>query len=88
MLAHIAMSDRSGRELGIESESAHGKWAYLMLMSHGRIARSPDARGFIARGDRSPDTQVSQLLDSTVEALKDWRVKIHRQRGGGHAGTV
>jgi Domain of unknown function (DUF4123) len=88
MITHVAMSDRIGRSLGLKSEVAHGDWAYLMLMSHGRIARSPAACAFVSRGGSAPDTQVALLRESTAEALKGWSLRVFPAKGGGGGGAI
>lgn len=86
MRRHVLTSDRTGRELGLASEVAHGDWAYLMLMTHGRVNRSEPARRFIASGERSPDAQVRRLLLYREEAVRGWTMTFARKaevhRGG------
>ena len=80
MITHVSTSDRIGRDLGIESEAARGSWAWLMLMSHSRVARAPAACAYVSRGEHPPDTQVIRLADSTADALQGWRFKPYAGR--------
>lgn len=67
LLTHVRISDVQGRKLGIQAEAAHGTWAYLLMMSNGRLLRERQLLEFISHGDRPPDAQVRRLLDKQQE---------------------
>lgn len=69
LLDFVCESERHGRALGLESEAAHGRWAYLMLRSEGRILYAPRAVAFIRTGGAHPDEQVRELLRQTAAAI-------------------
>jgi hypothetical protein len=65
----VAESDRVGRVLGIRSERAHARWAYLMMLSGGLAARTREATEFIRQGP-NPDENVKILVDETAAAIR------------------
>ncbi|MFF8803059.1 MULTISPECIES: DUF4123 domain-containing protein [unclassified Methylobacterium] len=81
LLDFVRESERHGRALGLESEAAHGRWAYLMLRSEGRILHTPRAIAFIRTGDAHPDEQVRELLARTASAIR--RREADRMPGRG-----
>ncbi len=73
---HIRASDQTGRELGLVSEAAHCRWAYLMVATRGEIAHSPDVVNFIRHGGTTPDEQMSLVMKSTIAFLKKQRASM------------
>jgi hypothetical protein len=62
LLDVVRRSETVGRELGLTTERAFGQFAYLMLISDGRIADSIPARTYLAGSADSPDLAVGRLL--------------------------
>lgn len=73
MMELIELSDTTGRNLGLKSEKAHCRWAYLMLLSRGQVADSPAVQEAL-RGSSSPDARVKALMSETAEALRNGNV--------------
>ncbi|WP_157968939.1 DUF4123 domain-containing protein [Tropicimonas sp. IMCC34011] len=62
-------SDASGRPLGLKSEKAHSRWAYLMMMTGGQVAEDDTARDFVRSGP-DPERRVRQLIDEAAAAIR------------------
>ena len=63
MLAgHIRVSEETGRQLGLVSESAHCRWAFIMCKTNGRVLQSKEAIEYITRRGESPDKRVKQFM--------------------------
>lgn len=73
---HIRISDETGQKLGLVSEAAHCRWAYLMVATRGEIARSPEVARYIRDGGANPDEQVGLVMKSTIAALKQQRAMM------------
>lgn len=58
-----------GQDLGLRSEIAYGRWAYLMLITEGRVADEAAVRSFITGSSGHPDEQVAALLESIAQNL-------------------
>ena len=58
----VTLSDVTGRGYGLQSEQAHGRWAYLMTITDLKIATMPEVRSFMAEPGADPDTQVRRLM--------------------------
>jgi len=67
-LVHI--SDQTGRELGLRSEQAHCRWAYLMMLSRGAAADLPEVRAALLSAP-DPDRRVKELMTEAAEALRN-----------------
>jgi len=66
----VQISDQTGRELGLKSEQAHCRWAYLMMLSRGEAAHLPEVREtLISAAD--PDARVKDLMSEAAEALRN-----------------
>jgi Domain of unknown function (DUF4123) len=61
-------SDKSADELGIETERGRARWAYLMMLSDGKVAEMKQARDFVRFGGNDPDDQVKALMRHTIDA--------------------
>jgi hypothetical protein len=70
---HIRISHETGQKLGLVSEAAHCRWAYLMVATKGEVARSPEVATYIRNGGANPDEQVGLVMKSTIAALKQSR---------------
>lgn len=66
----IELSDTTGRNLGLKSEKAHARWAYLMLLSRGQIAEALEVQDAL-RNAADPDARVKALMSETAEALRN-----------------
>lgn len=73
---HVLVSEQTGKRLGLVSEAAHCRWAYLMFATRGQIATSPDVVRYIRDGGSNPDRQVSLVMKSTVAELRRQRVEL------------
>jgi len=67
---HLRISEETGAKLGLVSEGAHCRWAFMMCKTNGRIAESPEATEFISRKGVSPDEQVKVFMQGIIGALK------------------
>lgn len=63
-------SEPSAKALGIETERGQARWAYVMLLSHGKAAQTKEVTDYIRSGERSPDEQVKSLITYTADALR------------------
>ncbi|MDB6183266.1 DUF4123 domain-containing protein [Paracoccus fistulariae] len=76
-LEQIARSSRkSGKELGVSSAGGHQRWAYLMAITEGRVAKDRRVRDFIRSGDETPDRQVKKAMLDTLERMKQAAAEI------------
>jgi hypothetical protein len=64
----ILMSQKTGGELGLESEQAHGRWAYVMVRTNGRALEQAGLREWITDKQGHPDKKMRELLKSMAEA--------------------
>lgn len=73
---HVLVSEQTGKRLGLVSEAAHCRWAYLMFATRGQIAASPDVARYIRDGGSTPDRQVGLVMKSTVAELRRQRAEL------------
>ncbi|WP_137136482.1 DUF4123 domain-containing protein [Rhizobium sp. FKY42] len=66
---HIRISEETGKRLGLVSEGAHCRWAFMMCKTNGRIAQSADAHQFIGGQGKSPDEQIKLFMRGIIEAM-------------------
>ena len=59
----VRQYESDGNALGLRSERAHMKWAYLMSVSDGEIAKRPETRQFFLESSKHPDDRIDDLLD-------------------------
>jgi hypothetical protein len=59
----IVQYELSGNALGLRSERAHMKWAYLMSVSDGDIVKRPETRQYFHETSKHPDDRIDDLLD-------------------------
>lgn len=62
LLAFIKAAETSGAALGLKTQRGLGQWAYLILISGGKMANLPEAKTAISTGPNSPDVNVGKLL--------------------------
>ncbi|MFB9914176.1 hypothetical protein ACFFP9_22690, partial [Rhizobium paknamense] len=67
---HLRISEETGKQLGLVSEGAHCRWAFIMCKTSGRVANSKEAIEFITRKGSSPDKQVQQLMVDAMNWMK------------------
>ncbi len=70
LAAIVNQSDKVGRDLGVRSEKAHARWAYLMMLSNGDVGQMPDVRKKLLDAP-SADLAVKELMDGTLIALRN-----------------
>ncbi|MEO9338554.1 hypothetical protein ABFT80_14015 [Mesorhizobium sp. SB112] len=70
--------EQSGRELGLRSERAHGKWAYLMLSTDGEFGQGEPVREALtqAKGGNA---------DRALDRIMNIMVKLEKNDRGGPA---
>ncbi|MEO9684170.1 MAG: DUF4123 domain-containing protein [Tateyamaria sp.] len=61
---------QSGKSLGLKGLAAHNRWAYLCVITEGKIAKSPDVKAFVKHGNGTPDEQVKLAMNETLKTLK------------------
>lgn len=64
----IVEYERSGDAMGLQSERAHMKWAYLMSVSDGEIATSSAAKSFFSESSKHPDDRIDDVMDEFGDA--------------------
>jgi len=69
LLTFIAQAETSGRALGVKTERGLGQWAYLVLVSDGKIARSEQSNHFIRTGPLRPDGNIDALMKNLARQL-------------------
>ena len=69
VLAHVRESEATGLRLGLQSEEAHARWAFIMCKSNGRVLRMPEVLRFIREGSE-PDRQVKLVMVQAIGALR------------------
>ncbi|WP_051247648.1 DUF4123 domain-containing protein [Inquilinus limosus] len=67
----ILESERTGRTLGLVSERARGRWAYIMVRTNGRALEQPGLREWITDGAGPPDAKVRVFLQAMARAERD-----------------
>ena len=68
--ALLARAMKTATALGIITEAGYCRWAYLMLITDGKVADSPEVIDYIGEEGSTPDEQVALALQSTIEALE------------------
>lgn len=68
---HIRISEETGRQLGLVSQGAHCRWAFIMFKSNGRILRDEKALKYITCGPEAPDQKVRQFMLEAMKELRD-----------------
>ncbi len=66
----VQISDSTGRDLGLKSEQAHCRWAFLMMLSRGAAADLPEVRETLLSAP-DPDARVKDLMTEAAEALRN-----------------
>ncbi|MBB5576143.1 hypothetical protein GGD50_004778 [Rhizobium paranaense] len=66
---HLRVSEQTGSKLGLVSEGAHCRWAYLMVATRGQIAQAPEVTTYIKSGGSQPDDQVRLIMKSTAPPM-------------------
>lgn len=62
-----------GKQLGLKSEAALGRWCYLEMITGGHLGRDPETRRFLTMHgpELHPDQRVRVLLKETARALDE-----------------
>lgn len=68
--AVMDQSARTGADIGFKTEQGHARWAYLMQVTDGKVARMPEVRSLMRREGADPDRDVSKLMDVIVAQLR------------------
>jgi hypothetical protein len=58
----IVTYEQTGDALGLKSERAHMKWAYLMSVSDGEMANRPETRQYFLESSKHPDDRIDNLM--------------------------
>ncbi len=66
----VLRAEETGKALGIAGERAHLKWAYIMLITNGKAATSPQVTSAITSGGRPPDEAVEIVMRQVVRASR------------------
>lgn len=66
--ALIVKYEKSGDAMGLQSERAHMKWAYLMSVSDGELAKSSAAKSFFSESSKHPDDRIDDVMDEFGDA--------------------
>lgn len=73
--AAVLQAERTGREIGLKSEQAFGRWSYLNIITRGAVLEQDGVRKYLTDGMHTPDEKVNLLLRSLGLAYK------HLERG-------
>jgi len=69
LLARVVAYEQEGARLGLSSERAHAKWAYLMLTSNGQLNTLVPLRKAIANNPKeTPDRMLDKIMDQMLLA--------------------
>ena len=79
MMQRVLLAEKSGRDLGLRSEAAHGQWAYLMMATGGRIQEGEPVREAIRRS-RDPDEGINQLMQEMVRQARAQATRLGAER--------
>ncbi len=60
----VIASEHQGYEIGIRSERAHARWAYLNLLTRGRLIKQPGVLEYMQDSRMRPDRKVDLMLRS------------------------
>lgn len=60
----ILASEHQGYEIGIRTEKAQARWAYLNLLTRGQIIKQPGVLEYMQDGKARPDRKVDLMLKS------------------------
>ena len=64
-------SEGTADELGVRTERGRARWAYVMMLSDGKAAETPEVRAFVQQPGRGrPDDRVRELIGHTADALR------------------
>lgn len=69
LLDLIQESDQVAKTFGIRTEAGRGRWAYLMLLTDGKVVDDPAIKQMFSRPGASPDYDVKRLLEATATSL-------------------
>jgi len=73
MMEHVLSCEASGTRLGLASERAHMKWAYLVSITEGGV-HAPEAEMFFRQNAKHPDDAIDDLLAAFDKAAgDDWQ---------------
>ncbi|WP_279358020.1 DUF4123 domain-containing protein [Methylobacterium indicum] len=73
LLGFVRRSRASAEALGVAGEPGIKRWAYLLLMTDGRIEGVAEVRAYVRRGEEAPARQVEKLVGHTARALREGR---------------
>jgi hypothetical protein len=63
--------EQAGNDLGLQSERAHMKWAYLMSVSGGELGKRAETRKFFNESSKHPDDRIDDILDMFDEVWSE-----------------
>jgi hypothetical protein len=64
----VVNAEKTGDEIGFQSEYGHGLWAFLTLITDGALLYNKDIRTHFATSGRLPDEVVEEMIDEVSEA--------------------
>lgn len=64
----VLIYEASGNTLGLQSERAHMKWAYLMSITDGKADSDGIAKAYFQRNSKHPDNAIDDVLDALHDA--------------------
>lgn len=67
----ILVYEVSGNKLGLQSERAHMKWAYLMSITDGKADSDGVAKDYFQKSPKHPDNAIDDVLKALDEAVGD-----------------
>ncbi|MGQ8634655.1 hypothetical protein ACUTJJ_24610 [Agrobacterium sp. DKPNP3] len=67
----VLIYEASGDTIGLQSERAHMKWAYLMSITDGKADSDGIAKAYFQKNSKHPDDAIDDVLDALDEAAGD-----------------
>jgi hypothetical protein len=79
LMDRVLSYEASGTRLGLASERAHMKWAYLMSITNGGAQDSGEARDYFQLQSKHPDDAIDDLLQELERTVGNgWDAIWHR----------
>lgn len=67
----VLIYEASGNTIGLQSERAHMKWAYLMSITDGKADSDGIAKAYFQKNSKHPDDAIDDVLDALDKAAGD-----------------
>lgn len=68
--ALVLRQEAEAHELGLELESSHKLWAFMMILSGEKAGQAPEVRAFVKSGPGTPDQNFEALFNKTKSVVR------------------